>query len=130
MAWISTGGRPAVCPIWFHWTGCDLEVVTFEGAAKLRDLADGDEVAVTIDTDEFPYRGLSLRGSVHLDRVVGLADSYATMARRYLGPTAAARWLASLDGRNQTVMTIAPDRATYSDLATSRFWHAHPMDER
>jgi hypothetical protein len=124
LAWVSAIGRPVVCPIWFRWTGRELEVVTFEGAAKLRDLSDGDEVAVTIDTDEFPYRSLTLRGSIRLDAVIGLADSYAIMAQRYLGATAAARWLAHLDGRNQTVIAVRPEWAKFSDLAASRFWDA------
>lgn len=62
LAWVDGKGHPRVVPIWFHWTGEQLAVATFAGARKLDEITSGTVVAVTIDSQTFPYRGLKIRG--------------------------------------------------------------------
>ena len=40
-------------------------------------------VAVTIDSDEWPYQVLMIRGRVHIDQVEGVAPEYRVAATRY-----------------------------------------------
>ena len=96
IAWVAQDNTPRVLPIWFVWTGTELVVVTFEGAKKLHDLTDGTVVAVTIDTDDFPYRSLKLRGTVTAQPTSGIADRYKEAAVRYLGEDMAQKWLSFL----------------------------------
>lgn len=113
-------------PIWFHWTGEELVVATFSGSQKLRELSDGDTIAVTIDTDSFPYRSLKLRGAITLEPNEGLADAYRMAAVRYLGPDTALRWCATLEGASQVAIRIRPVWASASDMSGATFMHPDP----
>jgi hypothetical protein len=121
MAWVGPRGTPRVVPIWFHWTGAELVMTTFAGCHKLAELASGQTVAVTIDVDSFPYRGLRMGGAVELIEVEGLSQEYRAAAARYLGPTPGREWCASLEGRDQVAIRLAPSWATVSDMSRSPF---------
>lgn len=104
-------------PIWFHWTGTELAMTTFRGAQKLDDITDGTVVAVTIDTNEFPYKSLKLRGTVRLAPVDGLSEEYRLATNRYLGEQEGERWLEFLDGADQVVLFVSPTLAKTADMA-------------
>ena len=78
-------GTPRVVPMWFHWTGEDLVMGAPPNAPKMRVLADHPDVAVVIDSNEWPYQVLTIRGSATVTEVEGFFPEYAAMARRYLG---------------------------------------------
>lgn len=117
LAWVGAGSRPHVVPIWFHWTGTELAMTTFRGAQKLDDITDGTVVAVTIDTNEFPYKSLKLRGTVRLAPVDGLSEEYRLATNRYLGEQEGERWLEFLDGADQVVLFVSPTWAKTADMA-------------
>lgn len=94
---------------------------TFAGARKLADLGDGTIVAVTIDTDTFPYRSLKLRGPVTIRPEHGIGADYEAAAIRYLGAPTAARWLQFLDGADQVSISLRPTWAAVGDMADSPF---------
>lgn len=104
-------------PIWFTWTGTVLAMATFAGATKLDDIGDGTPLAVTIDTAEFPYRSLKLRGTAELRPTKGLAPEYLVAAVRTLGPEMARRWQTFLGDADQVVIALRPHWARYSDMA-------------
>ncbi len=127
LAWVTQDGTPRVVPIWFIWSDDRLVITTFKRAKKLRDLVEGVVVAVTIDTDEFPYRSLKLRGPVTVRPTEGIADEYRKAAKRYVGDQMADKWLAFLDNPDQVVLSIAPTWAVVSDMATdSPFFNSDP----
>ena len=68
LAYTWTDGTPRVVPIWFHWDGEQIVMATPLRAPKLRALDDGARVAITIDSNEFPYRVLSIRGTADVKR--------------------------------------------------------------
>jgi hypothetical protein len=119
LAWVSPSGAPRVSPLWHHWTGTVLEMATFPGSTKVSELADGDSVVVSIDTDAFPYRRLALGGPISLAPASGLAACYRSAAVRHLGPSMATAWLRELDERDQVVITLTPRWARASDLGQS-----------
>jgi len=121
MAWVSRAGRPRVVPMWFHWTGAELVMVAFTGSAKLTEIATGDEVAASIDTETFPYRGLRMRGPVTLESSDALRHEYRTAAARVLGPAAGEAWCRSLEGRGQVAIRLAPRWAAEWDMYRSPF---------
>jgi hypothetical protein len=103
-AYVAGDGTPRVMPTWFHWTGEELVMPTFvsaphvrHAAARLRALHANPEVAVTIDTEDFPPQVLLLRGRVSLTEVDGVVPEYALAARRYLGEDAGGAYLAQID---------------------------------
>lgn len=116
LAWNDAARNPRVAPLWFRWTGNTLELSTFAGSRKLDELRDGDVVAVTIDTEDFPYRSLRIRGPVSIDHVQGLTSSYREAARRYLGDGPARDWCDQLREADQALLTVHPMEATSSEM--------------
>jgi hypothetical protein len=104
VAYISTDGTPRVVASWFHWTGDELVMPTFisaphvrRPAARLGALKANPAVAITIDTEAFPPRVLSVRGRAVITEIDGVVSEYADAARRYLGDHDAAEYLAQID---------------------------------
>jgi len=85
VAYVTGSGEPRVVPLWFHWNGVELVVSTFAGSPKLGHLRTGDRLAVSIDTEVFPYAALQLRGRVTVTPFDGVVPEYLMAARRYLG---------------------------------------------
>jgi hypothetical protein len=85
VAYVTAAGDPRVVPLWFHWDGTDLVIATFNGSPKLRSVRTGDRLAVTIDTEAFPYAALQIRGPVTVTKQDGVVLEYRFAARRYLG---------------------------------------------
>ena len=114
MAYLAKDGTPRVVATWFHWDGFELVMPTFVAAPDVRRpahrigaLRARPRVAVTIDTESFPPKVLSLRGDVTISEVAGVADEYARAAVRYIGEDAAAGYLASLDDPATVMARIA-----------------------
>ena len=96
LAYSWTDGSPRVVPIGFHWNGEELVFGTPPDAPKMRALRDGDRVAVSIDTDEMPYKVLQIRGRVRTDTVEGIAPEYEALTVRMLGEEQGQAWLGNL----------------------------------
>ncbi|WP_020142112.1 pyridoxamine 5'-phosphate oxidase family protein [Terracoccus sp. 273MFTsu3.1] len=96
LAYSWTDGSPRVVPIGFHWNGKELVFGTPPDAPKMRALRDGDRAAVSIDTDEMPYKVLQIRGRVRTDTVEGIAPEYEAMTVRMLGEEQGRAWLTTL----------------------------------
>jgi hypothetical protein len=96
LAYTWTDGTPRVVPIWFHWTGSAVVMVSPAKAPKGKALSDGAHAAVTIDAHDFPYKVLYLRGPVTVDDVEGVAPEYAAAATRYFGAEQGAAWVQQL----------------------------------
>jgi hypothetical protein len=129
LAFVWTDGTPRVVPTWFHWTGEEVVMVTFtagpaigirHAASRLAALRSNPTVALTIDTDDFPPRSLSIRGQARITEVDGIAPEYAAAAHRYLGDEAAAATLATLDqpGTAQARITVRPTWVGLLDFVT------------
>lgn len=125
MAWVAGDATPRIAPIWFGWTGSELVMSTFAGSRKTADLSDGTVVSVSIDTEGFPYRSLSLRGPITARSTRGLSPEYREAASRYLGPLMGERWLAFVGSPDQVVLSMRPTMAIASDMgAESPFFGA------
>jgi len=131
LAFLWTDGTPRVVPTWFHWTGREIVMVTFAAgrgigvrhpAARIAALRANPRVALTIDTDGYPPKSLTVRGTAVISEVAGVAAEYAAAARRYLGEDAAAAMLAALDqpGTRQARIVVRPDWAGLLDFVTRR----------
>ncbi|MFD2398553.1 pyridoxamine 5'-phosphate oxidase family protein [Prauserella oleivorans] len=56
LAYIARDGTPRVMPMLFHWTGTEVVLSTFAGAAKIAAIRARPDVALTIDTSGVPRR--------------------------------------------------------------------------
>ena len=86
-------GTPRVIPIGFHWNGEEIVLGTPPDAPKMKVLRDGDQVALTIDSDGMPYKVLMIRGPIRTDTVDGIAPEYAAMTKRVFGEEGGQAWL-------------------------------------
>jgi hypothetical protein len=129
LAFVAADGTPRVVPTWFEWNGADIVMVTYVAgpnvgirhpAARLAALRANPTVALTIDTEDFPSRSLTIRGRAEIDEVDGLAPEYVASAHRYLGDVAAAEMLASMDqpGTVQARIVVRPTWVGLLDFAT------------
>jgi hypothetical protein len=129
LAFIALDGTPRVVPTWFEWTGTAIVMVTYAAgpnigirhpAARIAALRANPAVALTIDTEGFPARSLTIRGEAVIDEVEGLAPEYVASARRYLGEEAAIGMVAAMDqpGTVQARITVRPSWVGLLDFAT------------
>ena len=118
LAYNWSDGTPRVVPIWFHWDGEDIVVASPPKAPKLKVLGSRPEVAVTIDTDGFPYRVLSIRGRAEMDMLGDVAPEYAAAAERYMGEQQGRAWVAQLRGQPMGRIRIVPEWVNILDFET------------
>jgi pyridoxamine 5'-phosphate oxidase-like protein len=96
LAYTWVDGTPRVLPIGFHWDGRQLILGTPAHAPKLKALSHNPKVALTMDTNEFPYKVLLVRGTAVVDVTQGIVPEYELMVRRTLGGGADA-WLEQVE---------------------------------
>ncbi len=85
LAYTWSDGTPRVVPIWFHWNGNQIVMSSPAGAPKAKTVQDNSPVAITIDSNQWPYHALIIRGTAHVEMVNGVPPEYAAAAQRYLG---------------------------------------------
>lgn len=118
LAFIARDGTPRVVPTWFEWNGDEVVMATYVAgpnagirhpASRIAALRANPTVALTIDTDDFPSRSLTIRGRAEIEEVDGLASEYVASAHRYLGE-AATSMVAAMDqpGTVQARITVRP----------------------
>jgi hypothetical protein len=107
LAYAGSDGAPRVLPMMFHWTGAELVMATFAGAAKVGALRDRPAVAVTVDVAGPPPEVLLLRGRAELTEVDGLAAEYVAAHHRYYGPEQGAANVAEADRLGVRMVRIA-----------------------
>lgn len=129
LAFVAADGTPRVVATWFEWTGTEIVMATYlagpnagirHPAARVAALRANPAVALTIDTDDFPARGLTIRGRAEIDEVEGLAPEYVASAQRYLGDDGAADLIAAMDrpGTVQARIVVRPTWVGLLDFAT------------
>ena len=89
-------GSPRVVPMWFHWTGEEILMGAPPNAPKMKVLAQRPQVAVSIDTVEWPYHWLTVRGTASVQVFSEPFAEYSGMAHRYLGEEGGEQFLAAL----------------------------------
>ena len=98
LAYTWLDGTPRVVPIWFHWNGRQIVFASPPNAPKVRALKQNPAVAVTIDSNEQPYKVLLIRGAATVEVVNGVVPEYAAAAERYSGVEAGKAWIAQVGG--------------------------------
>jgi hypothetical protein len=97
LAYDARDGTPRVIPIGFLWNGSAIVMCTATNAAKIKALEVKPDVALTIDTDDFPPNVLLIRGKAELEWVGGIPDEYMQMnAPGYMTPEQRQEWEAGV----------------------------------
>jgi len=95
LAYNWTDGTPRLVPIGFHWDGREFVLGPPANAPKLKALAD-TKVALTIDTNDRPYKVLLVRGTATVRMMDGIVPEYVLMAHRCMGD-GAETWLKQVE---------------------------------
>jgi hypothetical protein len=117
-AYTWSDGTPRVVPIWFHWDGSAFVLGTPVKSPKLKVLRDRPDVALTIDTTDFPYLALSVRGRAEVELLEDVIPEYAAAAARYLGAEQGDAWVAQLRGQPMARIRITPQWVNILDFET------------
>jgi hypothetical protein len=97
LAYVARDGTPRVIPIGFIWNGSAIVMSTATNAAKIKALEVNPDVALTIDTDDFPPNVLLIRGKAELEWVDGIPDEYMQMNDPgYMTPEQRKEWEAGV----------------------------------
>ena len=119
LAYAWTDGSPRVVPIWFQWTGSEIVMGTPGNAPKCNALDDGDTVAVSIDSTDWPYHALIVRGPAAVAHQKGVVEEYAQAAKRYFGDEQGAAWCAQFPADvPMTRIAVTPEHVTILDFET------------
>jgi hypothetical protein len=118
LAYIALDGTPRVIPVWFVWNGTDFVMGTPAPTAKVAAMKKNPRVALEIDTHEWPYKVLSVRGSVTVEMVDGVTPEYTQAAHRYFGPEAGQAWSDQVSGMFKEIAKISlrPDWVSILDF--------------
>ena len=122
LAYVWKDGTPRVVPMWFHWTGTEVLMVSPLTAPKATSLHDGNRVAIAIDYEDWPARSLTLRGTLRATIIEGMHPQYPTMVRKYLGD-GTDEWVATYKQLvpRANLLSVVPDWAALIDIAGGRF---------
>jgi hypothetical protein len=115
LAYTWTDGTPRVLPIGFHWDGHHIVMGTPPDAPKMKALARQPKVALTVNSYEFPFKVLYVRGTVAIEKCDTMIPEYVTMAQRLLGEQGAEAWLAN-------VQALLPAMGGMARLALTPEW--------
>jgi hypothetical protein len=107
VSYVWTDGTPRVVPIWFHWTGQEIVLGSPPKAPKVKALAANPNVALTIDSTDWPHKVLLLRGEARVEIVDGVVPEYAMAAERYFGPEQGRAWVEQLGSMAPQMARIA-----------------------
>src|SRR5262249_47466845 len=93
VAYIAVDGSPRVVPMQFHWTGEEFVVGCWPDDPKAVAICQNQTVALTIDTAEFPFRVLQVRGRARVSNLVAPSEEMLAASIRYMGPEAGQAWV-------------------------------------
>jgi hypothetical protein len=118
LAYSWTDGTQRVVPIGFHWDGTAMFFGTQPYAPKIRALSANPTVAVTVDTNTFPYHVLLLRGTVEIEVLDDVVPEYELAVVRYVGRELASSWLQQFRGKPMARIRFEPAWASVIDFET------------
>ena len=125
LAYIGRDGLPRVVPVWSEWNGKELVIVSPSTSAKLKSLARNPNVAVTIDSNAFPWHVLLVRGVARMETVEGLAPEFCSAACRYMGDEAGRAFsemyagvVSRMPEPRSTRITVTPSWVSINDFET------------
>lgn len=120
LAYVAQNGSPRVIPILFHWTGVEIVVTSWPDDPKVAALRANPRAAVTIDTDEFPFKALTIRGSATVELIDGVALECSPTFSRYFGPYEGPGWVERMRmmSDRQARIGIHPDWVNVVDFQT------------
>jgi len=113
------GHGPLTVPIWYDYTpGETLWMITGTESRKGKLLSNGTRVSLAAQSEEAPYKYVSVEGPV-TSIVPCDAATLKAMAVRYLGEEMGSAYAAGSDLEKQVIVHVTPERWLAVDYAKS-----------
>lgn len=114
----ATEGRPpASVPIWYDYTpGGDVRIMTGPSSRKARLITQTGAVTLVVQREEPPYQYVVVEGTVIETTNPAPADVQESIAIRYLGEEGGRAFVQSMEGVEEVLFTIRPDRWLSADF--------------
>ncbi len=108
------GRGPLTVPIWYDYRpGGELWIITGRNSRKGRLLQNAKRISLCAQTEQPPYKYVSVEGPITAIEASKLASDERPMAHRYLGPELGDRYIEQTGGaeRGDTIVVrIVPER--------------------
>ncbi|GAB1812321.1 pyridoxamine 5'-phosphate oxidase family protein [Mycobacterium sp. MUNTM1] len=108
---------PASVPIWYDYTpGGDVRIMTGASSRKARLIKQAGAVTLVVQREEPPYQYVVVEGTVVETTNPAPADLQESIAIRYLGEEGGRAFVQSMEGVEEVLFTIRPDRWLSADF--------------
>lgn len=120
VAYIGLDGHPRVIPVSYLWDGQHFVFASPPTWYKVRSIAVNPNVALTVDSNDFPPLILSARGLASIQYDQGLPDEYIEASRRIVGEDKMPEWEKNVraENRNMALIRIKPTWIKIADFET------------
>ncbi|RAV00688.1 pyridoxamine 5-phosphate oxidase [Mycobacterium colombiense] len=114
----ATEGRPpASVPIWYDYTpGGNIRIMTGASSRKARLIERAGAVTLVVQREEPPYQYVVVEGSIVETTKPAPLDVAEAVAIRYLGEEGGRAFVRSMEGVEEVLFTIRPDRWLSADF--------------
>jgi PPOX class probable F420-dependent enzyme len=114
----ATDGRPpASVPIWYDYSpGGNIRIMTGPSSRKARLIERAGVVTLVVQREEPPYQYVVVEGTVVDTTNPAPADLQEAIAIRYLGEEGGRAFVRSMEGVEEVLYTIRPDRWLSADF--------------
>ncbi|MDA0338926.1 MAG: pyridoxamine 5'-phosphate oxidase family protein, partial [Proteobacteria bacterium] len=117
MAIPESGRGPLTVPVWYGYTpGGDVWLATGRNSRKGKLLLDGLRVSLTVQTEDAPYKYVSVEGPIS-SLSVATGKHEWPLAHRYLGQKMGDGYMAANGGGDNILVSIKPERWLTSDYS-------------
>lgn len=95
LGFIGLDGFPHVIPVWFHWTGGEVQIASPPDAYKCRALRADPRAVLTVTNHQVPYHVVSVTGTARVDVIPEpeRIEFVRKTAVRYLGDVEGQRYI-------------------------------------
>lgn len=115
----ATDGRPpASVPIWYDYSpGGNVRIITGASSRKARLIERAGAVTLVVQREELPYQYVVMEGTVVDTTNPAPAALQESIAIRYLGEEGGRAFVRSMEGVEEVLFTIRPDRWLSADFS-------------
>ncbi|OBG37357.1 pyridoxamine 5-phosphate oxidase [Mycobacterium alsense] len=111
------GRPPASVPIWYDYTpGGNIRIMTGPSSRKARLIERAGVVTLVVQQEEVPYKYVVVEGTVVETTRPAPPDLQEALAIRYLGEEGGRAFVRSMEGVEEALYTIRPDRWLSADF--------------
>ncbi len=115
---VAADGRPpASVPIWYDYNpGGNIRIMTGTSSRKAGLIERAGAVTLVVQREEPPYQYVVVEGTVVDSTTPAPADVQESIAIRYLGEEGGRAFVRSMEGVEEVLFTIRPDRWLSADF--------------